>query len=159
MDPDEQARHVVGLVFRKFEELGTLHGVLGYLVDHGVRLPFRERAGAAKGELSWRRPNRQTLHNMLRNPIYAGAYAYGRRRVDPRRRKPGGRDTGRVALPLRQWTVLIKDRLPAYISGSTTSATWPVFSQTARARRRWDPRVAGRVCLRGWWSAASAGGG
>jgi hypothetical protein len=53
---------------------------------------------------------------MLRNPIYAGAYAYGRRRVDPRRRKPGGRDTGRVALPRRQWTVLIKDRLPAYIS-------------------------------------------
>src|SRR5215218_3974976 len=115
LDPDEQARHMVGLIFRKFEELGTLHGVLGYLVDHGVRLPFRERAAAGKGELSWRRPNRQTLHNMLRNPIYAGAYAYGRRRVDPRRRKPGGRDTGRVALPRRQWTVLIKDRLPAYI--------------------------------------------
>ena len=116
LDPDDEARHVVGLVFRKFEELGTLHGVLRYLVENGVRLPFRERAGVGKGELSWRRPNRQTLHNMLRNPIYAGAYAYGRRRVDPRRRKPGGRDTGRVALPRRQWTVLIKDRLPAYIS-------------------------------------------
>jgi DNA invertase Pin-like site-specific DNA recombinase len=116
LDPDDEARLVVGLVFRKFEELGTVHGLLRYLVDHGVRLPFRERAGVGKGELSWRRPNRQTLHNMLQNPIYAGAYAYGRWRVDPRKRTPGGRDTGRVALPRRQWTVLIKDRLPAYIS-------------------------------------------
>ena len=116
LDPDEEARHVVGVVFRKFEELGTLHGLLRYLADHGVRLPFRERTGVGKGELSWRRPNRQTLHNMLQNPIYAGAYAYGRRQVDPRKRTPGGRDTGRVSLPPRQWTVLIKDRMPAYIS-------------------------------------------
>jgi DNA invertase Pin-like site-specific DNA recombinase len=116
LDPDEEARHVVGVVFRKFEELGTLHGLLRYLADHGVRLPFRERTGVGKGELSWHRPNRQTLHNMLQNPIYAGAYAYGRRQVDPRKRTPGGRDTGRVSLPPRQWTVLIKDRMPAYIS-------------------------------------------
>jgi Recombinase zinc beta ribbon domain len=46
----------------------------------------------------------------------AGAYAYGRRQVDPRKRTPGGRYTGRVSLPPRQWTVLIKDRMPAYIS-------------------------------------------
>lgn len=65
LDPDEEARHVVGVVFRKFEELGTLHGLLRYLADHGVRLPFRERTGVGKGEFSWRRPNRQTLHNML----------------------------------------------------------------------------------------------
>jgi DNA invertase Pin-like site-specific DNA recombinase len=116
LDPDEQVRHVVRLVFRKFEELRTLRGVLHYLVDHGVRLGIREHRKVGKGELSWHPPNRQTLHNMLRNPIYAGAYAYGRRRVDPRKQKPGKRDVGRVALARQQWPVLLKDRFPAYIS-------------------------------------------
>ena len=51
-----------------------------------IRLPLRSRTGAAKGELEWHVPNRYTLSEMLQSPLYAGAYAYGRRRVDPRRK-------------------------------------------------------------------------
>lgn len=116
LDPDEQVRHVVELVFRKFEELQTLNAVLRYLVEHDVQIGVRVRNGIAKGELRWRRPNRATLHNMLKNPIYAGAYAYGRRRLDRRKRQPGRRGTGRVALSPQEWPVLLKDRFPAYIS-------------------------------------------
>src|ERR671933_201932 len=83
-DPDEQVQAVVRLVFRKFEEVGTLHGVLRYLADHHIRLGVRVREGPGKGELVWRRPNRMTLQNLLKHPLYAGAYAYGRRQVDPR---------------------------------------------------------------------------
>ena len=82
-DPDEEAQQVVSLVFRKFEELGTVREVLRYLVENGLKLGVRVREGEGKGGLEWRRPNRTTLQNMLNNPIYAGAYAYGRRRVDP----------------------------------------------------------------------------
>jgi hypothetical protein len=57
---------------------------------------MRLRAGADKGELVWRRPNRMTLHNILHSPVYAGIYANGRRRVDPRRQLPGRPSTGRV---------------------------------------------------------------
>jgi DNA invertase Pin-like site-specific DNA recombinase len=115
-DPDEEVQRVVRLIFGKFEELGTLHGVLAYLVEHGVKLGIRLRDGEAKGELEWRRPNRMTLQNVLKHPIYAGAYTYGRRRVDPRKKKPGRPYTGRTVAPQQAWHVLIKDRLPAYIS-------------------------------------------
>jgi hypothetical protein len=81
LDPDEQAQTVVRLVFTKFAELGTLHAVLRWLVEQGIELPIRLRRGPDKGELEWRRPNRMTLQCMLHSPVYAGIYAYGRRRV------------------------------------------------------------------------------
>ena len=51
MDPDEQVQQVVRLVFRKFEELGTLHALLRYLVSNGIHLGVRVREGEGKGEL------------------------------------------------------------------------------------------------------------
>jgi hypothetical protein len=106
---------VIETVFRQFQRCGTINGVLRYLVDHHIQLPDRVRSGPRTGELDWRRPNRVTLSNLLRNPIYAGAYVYGRRPVDPRRRQPGRPSTGRTVAPPQQWEVLIKDHLPAYI--------------------------------------------
>lgn len=115
-DPDEQARGVIEAVFEQFERSGTLNGVLRYLVDQDLRLPYRLVSGPRKGELEWRRPNRATLSNLLHNPTYAGAYVYGRRPIDPRRKQPGRPSTGRTVAKPEQWEVLIKDRLPAYIS-------------------------------------------
>src|SRR5260370_34004953 len=60
-DPDEQVQAVIRLVFAKFSELGTLHAVLRFLVDHGIELGIRLREGPDKGMLEWRRPNRMTL--------------------------------------------------------------------------------------------------
>jgi Recombinase/Recombinase zinc beta ribbon domain len=116
LDPDEQVQTVVRLILAKFAELGTLHGVLRWLVDHGVELGMRLRAGPDKGELVWRRPNRMTLQNMLHSPVYAGIYAYGRRRVDPRRQLPGRPSTGRVVRAEDEWLVAIPGLLPAYIT-------------------------------------------
>src|ERR671935_192552 len=116
LDPDEQAQTVVRLIFAKFAELGTLHGVLRWLVDHDVWLGMRLRAGPDKGELVWRRPNRMTLQNMLHSPVYAGIYAYGRRRGAPRRRLPGRPSTGRVVRAEQGWLVAIPGVLPAYIT-------------------------------------------
>jgi DNA invertase Pin-like site-specific DNA recombinase len=115
-DPDEQARLVIEWVFDQFERTGTLNGVLQHLVAQAIRLPVRLASGPQKGELQWRRPNRATLSNLLHHPIYAGAYVYGRRPTDPRRKKPGRPSTGRTVAPPEQWEVLLKDRLPAYIS-------------------------------------------
>jgi len=115
-DPDEQAQAVMALIFEVFERTRTLHGLLRYLVDQDVRLPCRLCSGARKGELEWHRPNRVTLSNILRHPIYAGAYAYGRRPTDARRKVPGRRATGRTVARPEQWEVLLKEHLPAYIS-------------------------------------------
>jgi DNA invertase Pin-like site-specific DNA recombinase len=117
-DPDEEVQQVVWLIFKKFEELGTLNAVLRYLVANDIRLGIRVRESEGKGELQWRRPTRMTLQNMLKNPIYAGAYAYGRRRVDPRKKEPGRPRSGFVTRPTpsKEWYVLLKERFPAYIS-------------------------------------------
>lgn len=113
---DEEARHVVGLIFEQFERLGSASAVLQYFVEHGIQLPVRAYWGPATGELQWHRPTRTTLGNVLHNPIYAGAYVYGRRPTDPRRKKAGQPGSGRTFVPRGSWQVLLKDRLVGYIS-------------------------------------------
>jgi DNA invertase Pin-like site-specific DNA recombinase len=116
LDPDEQAQHVVRLVFSAFRRLGTLNGVLRYLVGQEIQLPVRTHSGSSKGELEWRRPTRETLQIMLHNPVYAGYYAYGRRQVEPRSKVPGRPGTGRVVKEAGEWLVLLPGRMPAYIT-------------------------------------------
>jgi DNA invertase Pin-like site-specific DNA recombinase len=117
LDPDEQVQAVVRLVFGLFEQLGTVHAVLRFLVEHRVQIGMRERSGPGKGEVIWRAPHQQGLVNMLRNPAYAGIYAYGRSRTEPSRRLPGREHSGRVRqLAAGDWLVRIEDALPAYIS-------------------------------------------
>jgi DNA invertase Pin-like site-specific DNA recombinase len=116
LDPDEQVRAVVRLVFDLFERLGTVGAVLGFLADNRIQLGIRLREGPGRGELAWRRPSRAGLGNMLRNPAYAGIYAYGRSTLDRRRRRPGRPCTGRVRLGRDEWLVFLPGVLPAYIS-------------------------------------------
>jgi DNA invertase Pin-like site-specific DNA recombinase len=116
LDPDEQARSVVRLVFDKFDELGTLWALFRYLVRHDIRLGIRPLHGPRRGLLDWRRPSLPTLRDVLRNPIYAGAYAYGRRPCDPRRKTSGGGRPAQPWVPMSQWKVLIRDRVPGYIT-------------------------------------------
>ena len=112
LDPDAQVQAVVRLVFAKFGELGTLHAVLSFLVAHGILLGGRQLHGPDRGELVWRRPNRTILRNMIRNPIYAGIYAYGRKRSQYH----GVRRRERVLNDPDDWLVYLPGRLPAYVS-------------------------------------------
>ncbi len=115
-DPDEQVQQVVRLIFRKFEELGTLNAVLHYLVAHQIQVGIRLQTGPGKGTLDWRRPHRCMLQTVLKHPIYAGAYAYRRRRINLRCKQPGRPYTGRVLAGAGEWYALLPDRVPAYIS-------------------------------------------
>jgi DNA invertase Pin-like site-specific DNA recombinase len=118
-DPDEQVQAVVRLIFRQFEELGTLGGLLRYLVQHQIQLGVRVREGPGKGALVWRRPNRATVQMLLKHPLYAGAYVYGRRQVDPRRKQPARPQTGRVVMASAAWHALLPGHCPAYIAPDT----------------------------------------
>ena len=115
LDPDEQAQGVVRLVFDVFQRQGSLHGLLRYLKANDIRLPIRPHFGPSRGQLEWRRPNRVTLSNMLHHPIYAGAYRWGHRKIDPRKQKPGRPGTGRTVNTPEECEVFIRDRHPAYI--------------------------------------------
>jgi len=124
-EPDEQAQAVIELIFDQFARVGTIHAVLRYLVQHQLRVPQRVRCGPNKGELVWRRPNRTTLSTLLHHPIYAGAYTYGRRPTDAKRKQPGRPSTGRLVAKPEDCQVLLPNRLPAYIS-------WEQFERNRR---------------------------
>jgi len=116
LDPDEQVQAVVALIFAKFTELGSIQGVMRYLVEHGIEIGIRARSGENKGELVWKRPARATLTCMLNSPIYAGIYAYGRRRTDPTRQGQGQPGSGRRRCAPAEWWARIEGLLPAYIT-------------------------------------------
>lgn len=115
-DPDEQVQQVVRFLFRKFDELGTLGGLVRYLASQQIQLGVRVREGLGKGELVWRRPNRATVQMMLKHPLYAGFSVYGRRQDDPRRKQPQHPRAGRVVVAQEDWFVLLPNHCPAYIS-------------------------------------------
>jgi DNA invertase Pin-like site-specific DNA recombinase len=117
LDPDESVRAVVRFIFEQFERLGNARAVLRAMVEQGLQIGVRRRTGADRGGLEWHRPHRGMMVNILRNPIYAGAYVYGRRKTDPRRQQPGRRATGRTPLvEPTDWQACVHDRFPAYIS-------------------------------------------
>jgi DNA invertase Pin-like site-specific DNA recombinase len=116
LDPDEQARSAVQSVFDKFDELGSFSRVYHYLRQNRRCMGTRIQAGPRRGELEWRPPSRAMLARMLHHPIYAGAYSYGRRRVDHRRTAEGAGKVRMRSAPMAEWLVLRRDRLPAYIT-------------------------------------------
>lgn len=113
---------VVRLIFRTFDERGTRHALVRSLAQQGIELGVRLREGPAKGTLEWRCPKRTTLQALLSNPISAGAYAYGRRQVDGRRKQPGRPSSGRVDRTPHTYHGLLKDAVPA-------SITWEQYEQ------------------------------
>jgi len=116
LEPDEQSRSVVQLVFDRFAELGSMSAVRRYLRENDILIGVRDHRGPDRGKLRWRPVNQATLLGILHHPVYAGAYVYGRRETNPKKVVPGKPGRGRRWASRENWDVLIKDRLPAYIT-------------------------------------------
>lgn len=115
-DPDDQVRHVLELVLAKFEELGSANKVLRYLRQQKILLPRRQNAGPQANQLLWKVASEAAVMQILKNPAYAGVFAYGQRQVDPTRRQPGLPASGRRHMPMNEWLHLQHDVYPAYIT-------------------------------------------
>ena len=115
-DPDQQVQRIITLIFAKFSELGSSRQVLHYLKREEILLPRRHCAGRHAGDLLWKAPTDSTLLSILHNPAYAGAFAYGRRQLDPALRQPQRPAVGRTHRAMSEWLSLQHDVYPAYIS-------------------------------------------
>ena len=106
-DPDRRVRDAIALVFTKFAELQTVRQVLVWFRQEKVLLPAFVQ-GTGRRPIEWKAPVYHTLHHMLTNPVYAGAYVFGRRGM--RVTIEGGRK--RVVRSLnrdpKDWDVLIQ---------------------------------------------------
>jgi DNA invertase Pin-like site-specific DNA recombinase len=109
-DHDEEVRQAIELVFKRFRHSGTIQAVVGYFVDHGLRLPAH-----INNALVWGAPARNRVRNILANPAYAGVYAYGRKRTETTLHDGVRRQRSRP-LSRAEWPVMIRDAHPAYIS-------------------------------------------
>jgi DNA invertase Pin-like site-specific DNA recombinase len=157
LDPDEQVQAVVRLVFEQFDRLGTVGKVLRYFQGNGIRVGVRGRTRANRGQLEWRTPIRRTITGILKHPIYAGFYCYGRHRVDARRKKPGRPSTGRVLVQPESYLALLPGRCPAYITQEHHEAIQRRIAENrARAESKGAPRE-GPSLLAGLVSCAICG--
>ena len=115
-NPDEEIQARLDLVFRKFKEIGTAGGVVRYCRREGLLLPSRPIRDPAPHDVVWRPATLSAVRLILKNPAYAGAYAFGRTVRDPARRTPGHPHSGIVRLPVDKWQVLLHNVYPAYIT-------------------------------------------
>src|SRR5882757_2052120 len=123
-NPDQRAREALQLVFSKFAEFQSVRQVHIWLRDEGIELPVKSRDGEARG-IVWRLPAYNIVHNILTNPIYAGAYAFGRTTSKVSVEQGRKRVRRGVHRPMGEWDVLIKDHHEAYI-------TWEEFERNQR---------------------------
>jgi excisionase family DNA binding protein len=114
-DPDRRIRETLSLVFRKFREIRSVRQLVLWLGQEGIDLPTAVH-GPQGRTVRWGSPRYHAVHRLLTNPVYAGAYVFGR--TASRTRVEDGRKviTHGVVRRREEWTVVIRDHHDGYIS-------------------------------------------
>jgi DNA invertase Pin-like site-specific DNA recombinase len=128
LNPDLQVQSSIRHIFAEFERLGSVHKILHALHDDSLLLP--RRAGSSREpEVCWVRPSFSIIYNILKNPAYAGAYAYGKQH---RTNLPG--EAHKIVTrprPMAEWPVLHPGAFPGYVSWDTFIAIQHRLAQNA----------------------------
>ncbi len=110
---DEQVTHVIDLTFKKFFEIGTINGVLKYFLESNLLFPRRRSSGS---KILWVRPYLKAVRDTLLNPLYTGAYVFGRTKVVKELDEHGNMRSRQKPRAMEDWDVLIQSHHEAYIS-------------------------------------------
>ncbi len=148
LDPDAGVRHAIGHLFATFARTGSARAVVQAFNAEGLLFPARVRFGPHKGELAWMPLKHWRVLRTLHNPRYAGAFVYGRRRE---RKGPTGK-ARHETLPRDQWTALIPDAHPGYITWDTFETNQALLATNAQAHgseRSAGPAREGPALLQG----------
>lgn len=150
IDPDQHVVDTIRLVFTKFRELGSARQVFLWLRSADIKMPIVLR-NVDVCKLVWKSPAYHSVMQILHNPVYAGAYAFGRRAqrthiVDGRARKVSG-----FAKPRDEWNVLLRDNHAGYISWQEFEDNQKLLLENAHMKKNCARKSArgGRALLTG----------
>jgi DNA invertase Pin-like site-specific DNA recombinase len=116
VDPDEEIRGAVQMVFRLFKEGGSAYSVVQRFVQDGLRFPKRAYGGASSGKPIWGDITNSRVASVLKNPSYAGTYVYGRYRCSKIITAEGEVRKSVRAMPVADWRVHMPDHHEGYIT-------------------------------------------
>jgi DNA invertase Pin-like site-specific DNA recombinase len=154
LDPDLRVQEVIRLIFTRFRECGSARQVLLRMSAEQVHFP-RPSDGKRMIALEWRAIRYRNVISVLKNPFYAGTYAYGKSEkrteiVDGHLRKSYGHNK-----PLEQWEVLLKDHHEGYIGWTEFERNCPGHTQRTAVPRGWPRSVPAAVPIQQYGVARS----
>jgi len=129
--PDQAVTGAIRTLFDKFAEVGSARQVWLWFRSAGLLFPLQSNG---LSEIRWVTPTYTAIHNILTNPVYAGAYAYGKTRQE-RYVDEAGQPRKRLRrLPRSEWAVLIEDHHEGFIDWNTYEMNQARLKQNTRPR-------------------------
>lgn len=137
-DPDARVQHTVRLVFDKMLELGSARQVLLWMHEQALQVPVTRKDGV----VAWKAVTAAWLYMVLRNPIYAGSYSYGRTVMVARMCDDGGLRRSQVRRELKDVPVLLHERHDGYIDRTVFERIQTMLTSNAQRRPQPGPSAA-----------------
>jgi predicted DNA-binding transcriptional regulator AlpA/uncharacterized protein YndB with AHSA1/START domain len=132
--PDEAVTGAIRTVFERFAEFGSARRVWLWFRSEGLSFPLQLLPAGMPGPIRWVAPTYTPLHHILTNPVYAGAYTYGKTKYERYVDEHGAVRKRIRHLPMDQWSVLLQDHHPGFIDWATLQANQARLDSNTRPK-------------------------
>jgi DNA invertase Pin-like site-specific DNA recombinase len=129
--PDEAVTGAIQAVFERFAEMGSARQVWLWFRSQELRFPLQT---STLEEIRWVAPSYTKIHQVLTNPVYAGAYVYGKSRHE-RYVDEAGRVRKRARrLPRSEWSIVLREHHKGFVDWETFEANQKRLAQNTHPR-------------------------